>query len=177
MTIAFVNGVPVTPAVWAPLITELPEARQREAVLLAPPGFGAPLPADFAATFDDYRNWLIDELSRFDAPVDLVGHSLAGGYVLEVAMTRPDLIRSWVSDTVAGYEPATPGTTSRNCGRHPAMGNATSSNSFREVRATGRRAWSAGASRSPRPARSHSTRARRWVKLFSRCIGPCPGKC
>jgi len=30
-----------------------------------------------------YRNWLIDELSRFDAPVDLVGHSLAGGYVLE----------------------------------------------------------------------------------------------
>jgi len=105
MTIAFVNGVPVTPAVWTPLITELPEARRREAVLLAPPGFGAPLPADFAATVDDYRDWLIDELSRFDAPVDLVGHSLAGGYVLEVAMSRPDLIRSWVSDTVAGYEP------------------------------------------------------------------------
>jgi len=105
MTIAFVNGVPVTPAVWTPLITELPEARQREAVLLAPPGFGAPLPADFAATLDDYRDWLIDELSRFDAPVDLVGHSLASGYVLEVAMTRPDLIRSWVGDTIAGYEP------------------------------------------------------------------------
>ncbi|GHG03559.1 hypothetical protein GCM10017567_19090 [Amycolatopsis bullii] len=69
---AFVNGVPVTPAVWAPLIDELPEARQREVVLLAPPGFGAPLPADFAATFDDYRNWLIDELSRFELLEQLV---------------------------------------------------------------------------------------------------------
>ncbi|MFD7657953.1 alpha/beta fold hydrolase [Actinosynnema sp. NPDC059797] len=105
MTIVFVNGVPVTPAVWAPLIGELPGSRRQEAVLLAPPGFGAPLPPGFGATIFDYRDWLVDELSRFDAPVDLVGHSLSGGYVLEVAMTRPDLLRSWVSDTIGGYEP------------------------------------------------------------------------
>ncbi|RSN19892.1 alpha/beta hydrolase [Amycolatopsis sp. WAC 01416] len=105
MTIVLVNGVPVTPAVWTPLISELPESRQREAVLLPPPGFGAPLPSGFGATFLEYRDWLIDELSRFDTPVDLVGHSLSGGYVLEVAMTRPGLLRSWVSDTIGGYEP------------------------------------------------------------------------
>ncbi|SES15329.1 Pimeloyl-ACP methyl ester carboxylesterase [Lentzea xinjiangensis] len=105
MTIAFVNGVPATPAVWTPLINELPEALRRRVVLLGPPAFGAPVPPGFNATFDEYRDWLVDELSRLDSPVDLVGQSLGGGFVLEVAMTRPDLIRSWVSDTVGGYEP------------------------------------------------------------------------
>ncbi|WP_199191636.1 alpha/beta fold hydrolase [Amycolatopsis sp. CA-126428] len=79
MTIVFVNGVPLTPAVWTPLLSELPGPRRRDAVLLAPPGFGAPLPAGFGATMSGYRDWLIDELSRFGAPVDLVGHSLSGG--------------------------------------------------------------------------------------------------
>ncbi|MFK0120852.1 alpha/beta fold hydrolase [Streptomyces sp. NPDC090994] len=105
MTIVFVNGVPVTSAVWTPLINELSTSEQRETVLLSPPGFGVPLPSGFGATFVDYRDWLIDELSRFEAPVDLVGHDFGGGYVLEVAMTRPDLLRSWVSDTIGGYEP------------------------------------------------------------------------
>jgi pimeloyl-ACP methyl ester carboxylesterase len=105
MTIAFVHGVPVTSAVWTPLINELPESRRRDVVRLSPPGFGAALPAGFDATFLDYRDWLIDELSRLGTPVDLVGQSIAGGYVLEVAMGRPDLLRSWVSDTIGGYEP------------------------------------------------------------------------
>jgi pimeloyl-ACP methyl ester carboxylesterase len=105
MTIVFVHGVPLTSAVWTPLISELSESRQQDVVRLSPPGFGAALPADFGATFLDYRDWLVDELSHFETPVDLVGHSISGGYVLEVAMTRPDLLRSWVSDTVGGYEP------------------------------------------------------------------------
>lgn len=105
MTIVFVNGVPVTSAVWTPLINELSKSQQHETVLLSPPGFGTPLPPDFGATFVDYRDWLIDELSRFEAPVDLVGHDFGGGYALEVAMSRPDLLRSWVSDTIGGYEP------------------------------------------------------------------------
>ncbi|WP_434444565.1 alpha/beta fold hydrolase [Lentzea sp. E54] len=104
MTIVFVNGVPVTSAVWTPLIHELSESQPREMVPLSPPGFGAPLPEEFGATFDDYRDWLIDELSRFDEPVDVVGHDFGGGFILEVAMARPDLIRSWVSDTIGGYE-------------------------------------------------------------------------
>jgi pimeloyl-ACP methyl ester carboxylesterase len=105
MTIVFVHGVPVTSAVWTPLITELPGFRQQDVVRLSPPGFGAPLPAHFGATFLDYRDWLVAELARFPAPVDLVGHDFGGGYVLEAAMARPDLVHSWVSDTIGGYEP------------------------------------------------------------------------
>ncbi|HEX6347304.1 alpha/beta hydrolase [Umezawaea sp.] len=105
MTIVLVHGVPVTSAVWTPLLTELAESGHDDVALLSPPGFGAPLPPDFGATIDDYRNWLVEELSRFDAPVDLVGQSMGGGHVLEVAMTRPDLVRSWVSDVIGGFEP------------------------------------------------------------------------
>ncbi|MFE3542739.1 alpha/beta fold hydrolase [Nocardia sp. NPDC059177] len=105
MTIVFVHGVPVTAAVWTPLINELPEPYQQDVVRLSPPGFGTALPADFGATFLDYRDWLIDELTQLETPVDLVGHDFGGGYVLEVAMARPDLVRSWVSDTIGGYEP------------------------------------------------------------------------
>ncbi|MFG1603364.1 alpha/beta fold hydrolase [Actinoplanes sp. NPDC049265] len=105
MTIVFVHGVPVTSAVWAPLIGELPASLRPEVVRLSPPGFGAPLPAGFGATFLGYRDWLIGELARLDTPADLVGHDFGGGYVLEAAMARPDLVRSWVSDTIGGYEP------------------------------------------------------------------------
>jgi pimeloyl-ACP methyl ester carboxylesterase len=105
MTIVFVHGVPVTSAVWTPLISELPAAQRAQVIRLSPPGFGAAVPAGFGATFLDYRDWLIGELTRLETPVDLVGHSFAGGYVLEAAMARPDLVRSWVSDTIGGYEP------------------------------------------------------------------------
>jgi pimeloyl-ACP methyl ester carboxylesterase len=105
MTIAFVHSVPVTSAVWTPLLDELSKFGHEDVVRLSPPGFGAPLPADFGATLDDYRSWLIDELSQFAAPVDLVGHAMGGGHVLEVAMARPDLVHSWVSDSIGGYEP------------------------------------------------------------------------
>jgi pimeloyl-ACP methyl ester carboxylesterase len=117
MTIVFVHGVPVTSSVWTPLIEQLPASQRRDVVTLSPPGFGAALPAGFGATFLEYRDWLIDELTqlqdpsrvksrgRSQGPVDLVGHDFGGGYVLEVAMSRPDLMRSWVSDTIGGYEP------------------------------------------------------------------------
>jgi pimeloyl-ACP methyl ester carboxylesterase len=103
MTVVFVHGVPVTSAVWTPLIAEL--SPTLDVVRLSPPGFGAALPAGFGAGFLDYRDWLVGELSRFSDPVDLVGHDFGGGYVLEAAMSRPDLLRSWVSDTIGGYEP------------------------------------------------------------------------
>jgi pimeloyl-ACP methyl ester carboxylesterase len=105
MTIVFVHGVPVTSAVWTPLLNELSKSHHEDVVRLSPPGFGAPLPANFGATIDDYRNWLVDELSQLEAPVHLVGHDWGGGHVTEVAMARPDLLRSWVTDTIGGYEP------------------------------------------------------------------------
>jgi pimeloyl-ACP methyl ester carboxylesterase len=97
MTVVLVHGNPETAAIWGPLLTEL---GRDDVMCLSPPGFGAPLPDDFAATFTAYRDWLAGELSRFDEPVDLVGHDWGGGHVLGVAIAHPELIRSWVSDCV-----------------------------------------------------------------------------
>ena len=85
-----VHGNPETPALWDPLVGHL----RRDVVRLAPPGFGAPLPAGFGATMTEYRDWLIGELERIGEPVDLVGHDWGGAHVLNVAMARPDLLRS-----------------------------------------------------------------------------------
>ena len=71
---------------------------------LSPPGFGAPLPDTFEATFLAYRDWLVEELEGIDQPVDLVGHDWGGCHVVNAVMHRPDLMRSWVSDTVGLFD-------------------------------------------------------------------------
>ncbi|MFI0539745.1 alpha/beta fold hydrolase [Streptomyces sp. WSLK1-3] len=177
MTIVFANGVPVTSAVWTPLINELPTSQQQETVLLSPPGFGAPLPSNFGATFLDYRDWLIEELSRFEAPVDIVRHDFGGGFALEVAMARPDLLRSWVTDTIGGYEPDFTWHEIAKLWQTPGDGERHVEEIFRETSRSGQRAWSTGAFPSRRPARWRSVRARRWAGPFSRCTGPCPRQC
>ena len=97
----FVHGNPETDAVWAPMLDVL----GREGVVcLSPPGFGAPLPDGFG-TAADYRDWLVGELEAFGEPVDLVGHDWGGGHAIAVAMARPDLLRSWVSDAIGLYDP------------------------------------------------------------------------
>ncbi len=98
----FVHGNPENPAVWGPLLAEL---GREDVVCLSPPGFGAPLTAGFDATVTGYRDWLIARLEAFREPVDLVGHDWGGGHVVNVAMTRPDLLRSWVSDAVGLFDP------------------------------------------------------------------------
>lgn len=102
MTTVFVHGNPETAAVWGPLLAEL---GRDDVVCLSPPGFGAPLPAGFGATVGEYREWLVGELEAFDGPVDLVGHDWGGGHVVNVAMTRPDLLRSWATDIVGVFDP------------------------------------------------------------------------
>lgn len=96
-----VHGNPETAAIWAPL----QEALGREVVCLSPPGFGAPLPSGFPATMDSYRDWLTDELAGIGRPVDLVGHDWGGAHVLNVVLARPDLVRTWASDTVGLFDP------------------------------------------------------------------------
>lgn len=105
--VVFVHGNPETAAVWDPLLAELERAGavRGDLVCLSPPGFGAPLPTGFGATVTDYRDWLIGELTRCAEPVDLVGHDWGGGHVLNAVMSRPDLVRSWASDTVGVFEP------------------------------------------------------------------------
>ncbi|MDF2257536.1 alpha/beta fold hydrolase [Streptantibioticus ferralitis] len=100
-------GNPETAAVWAPLLAELDRAGSPRAglVCLSPPGFGAPLPAGFGATVGEYRDWLIDALEDLGEPVDLVGHDWGGAHVLNVAVSRPELLRSWASDVIGIFDP------------------------------------------------------------------------
>ena len=97
----FVHGNPETAAIWDPIAQEL----DREIIRLSPPGFGNPVPAGFEVSVIGYREWLIDELTQLGEPVDLVGHDWGGAHVVGVAMTRPDLLRSWASDTLGIFEP------------------------------------------------------------------------
>lgn len=101
MTAVLVHGNPETSAIWLPLVEALGD---RDVVLLSPPGFGAPLPADFPATFLAYRDWLEAQLEDFEEPVDLVGHDWGGGHVLNAVMHRPELVRSWASDVIGLFD-------------------------------------------------------------------------
>lgn len=107
----FVHGNPETSAVWGPLLEVLrapPPGSQtphgQKLTCLSPPGFGAPLPEGFG-TMQDYHGWLVAELEAFEEPVDLVGHDWGGAHVVGVAMTRPDLLRSWVTDAIGIFDP------------------------------------------------------------------------
>ncbi|HEY2203283.1 MAG TPA: alpha/beta hydrolase [Pseudonocardia sp.] len=102
MTVVLVHGNPETDAVWGPLVDAL---GRDDVVRLSPPGFGAPLPDAWAATYLDYRDWLEDELERFDEPVALVGHDWGGGHVVNVVLHRPELVRSWVTDIIGVFDP------------------------------------------------------------------------
>ena len=94
MPAVFIHGVPDTFRVWDPLRKHL--ARQ-DVVTLALPGFSVPLPANFAATKEEYANWMIGRLEDIGEPVDLVGHDWGCILVMRVASLRPDLIRSWAA--------------------------------------------------------------------------------
>jgi pimeloyl-ACP methyl ester carboxylesterase len=102
MTIVLVHGNPESDAIWAPVITEL---GRDDVVCLSPPGFGAPVPDGFGATVGEYRDWLAGELESIGEPVHLVGHDWGGGHVVNVALSRPDLLRSWATDVLGIYDP------------------------------------------------------------------------
>ncbi len=102
MPLVLVHGNPETSTIWDPLRVEL---GREDVVALSPPGFGAPVPAGFSATADDYLAWLVDELEAIDDPIDLVGHDWGGGHVQRVAAARPDLIRSWCIDVAGLFDP------------------------------------------------------------------------
>jgi pimeloyl-ACP methyl ester carboxylesterase len=103
--VVLVHGNPETEAVWDLLSERLAARGRTDQVRLSPPGFGAPVPDGWTASVDEYRDWLVAELERIGEPVDLVGHDWGGGHVLNVAMSRPDLLRSWCSDVVGIYDP------------------------------------------------------------------------
>jgi len=101
MTVVLVHGNPETDAIWGPLVAAL---GRDDVVRLSPPGFGAPLPDGFSATFVDYRDWLERELEGIDDPVDLVGHDWGGITVVNAMMHRPELVRTWVTDAIGIFD-------------------------------------------------------------------------
>lgn len=103
MPVVLVHGNPETDAIWDALRTHLD---RDDVVTLSPPGFGAPVPEGFGASSNDYLAWLAGELRRIEEPVDLVGHDWGGGHVMRIAMTHPELIRSWVSDLAGCFDEA-----------------------------------------------------------------------
>ena len=102
MTVVLVHGNPETDALWGPMVDAL---GRDDVVRLSPPGFGAPLPDHFPATYLAYRDWLERELESVDEPVDLVGHDWGGGHVVNLVMHRPGLVRSWTSDAIGLFDP------------------------------------------------------------------------
>ena len=102
MPVVLVHGNPETDAIWDALRAEL---GRDDVIALSPPGFGAPVPEGFAATSDGYFDWLAGELATIPGPIDLVGHDWGGGHVARIAISRPDLIRSWVTDIAGCFNP------------------------------------------------------------------------
>ncbi|MEO0608365.1 MAG: alpha/beta hydrolase [Pseudomonadota bacterium] len=93
----FLHGVPDTPAMWAPLISELALGSDQYHAP-AMPGFVTPAPAGFSATKEAYIDWYISEIEKAHAlagPVDLVGHDWGAIITIRAASLKPDLIRTW----------------------------------------------------------------------------------
>lgn len=101
MPVVFVHGVPETAAVWDPVLARLD---RDDAVALSLPGFGTDLPDGFEPTKEGYVAWLGGELEAIGEPVDLVGHDWGGALTGWLATTRPELLRSWVSDTLYVFD-------------------------------------------------------------------------
>jgi pimeloyl-ACP methyl ester carboxylesterase len=78
-----------------------------DVVALSLPGFGSPRPEGFGATKEEYVDWLVGQLETIGANeyIDLVGHDWGGGFVVRIMSTRPDLVRSWVTDAGAIGDP------------------------------------------------------------------------
>jgi pimeloyl-ACP methyl ester carboxylesterase len=95
-----VHGVPDTAEMWDPLLAEL---SRDDVVTLRLPGFGAPLPDGFTSTKEEYVDWIVEQLGDVasGAPIDLVGHDWGSLLSQRVALTRPDLLRSYTLSNAA----------------------------------------------------------------------------
>ena len=76
-----------------------------DVVTLSPPGFGAPVPDGFGATYDEYVAWLTAQLEAIGEPVHLVGHDWGSNFSFRVACERPELLRTWAMDTAGCMAP------------------------------------------------------------------------
>ncbi len=105
MTKVFVHGNPESAAIWQDLLAALADLGVDDTVCLSPPGFGAPVPADWVATPSSYVTWLTDQVRTIEGPIDLIGHDWGAGHVLGFLATEPPRVRSWASDCLGLVHP------------------------------------------------------------------------
>jgi pimeloyl-ACP methyl ester carboxylesterase len=101
VTAVFVHGVPETRIVW----DAVRDGLEQSSCAVSLPGFGAPVPAGFGATKDDYAAWLAAELERSDGPIDLVGHGFGGQLCLRLVTGLGASVRSWAVDLANAFHP------------------------------------------------------------------------
>jgi pimeloyl-ACP methyl ester carboxylesterase len=96
MPAVLVHGVPDTAKMWDPLLAVL---TRDDIVALRLPGFGEAVPEGFASTKEEYVDWIVEQLGSIESasngPIDLVGHDWGSLLVQRVALTRPELLRSY----------------------------------------------------------------------------------
>ena len=102
MTAVLVHGVPETERVWDALRAEL---ERSDVVAPSLPGFGCPMPDGFIPTKEGYLDWLIGEIEQLGEPVDLVGHDWGGILTVRLVSVRPDLVRTWATDSAGVADP------------------------------------------------------------------------
>ena len=102
MPVVMVHGNPETDAVWGPLVAELgcptssgcrrPGGVRRRRTVGPPPSRSTGV--GWSASW-----------RRSASRSTSSGHDWGGGHALNVAMTRPDLLRTWVSDLLGCFDP------------------------------------------------------------------------
>ena len=95
-----VHGNPETSAIWEPC----GRTSSDEGVALSPPGFGVPVPEGFGATSDEYLAWL-SASSSDRRPWTSSATTGVAATCIASRWSRPELIRSWVSDVAGIFDP------------------------------------------------------------------------
>ncbi|HEY8920710.1 MAG TPA: alpha/beta fold hydrolase [Chitinophaga sp.] len=94
-TYVLVHGAWQAPYVWDAVRTDL-ESKGNHVIVVELPGHGADTTPAYAVSMDVYRDKVIDAMAKADGKVILVGHSLGGMVVTNVAEKAPAKISKLV---------------------------------------------------------------------------------
>jgi pimeloyl-ACP methyl ester carboxylesterase len=104
MSVVLVHGMPMTSALWRPLLEHV---ERDDVIPVDLPGFRDPPPPGWRGTKEEYVDWLARQIEleyERAGPVHVVGHDWGCLLVLRVASLRPELFRS----VAAGNGPIDP---------------------------------------------------------------------